>query len=436
MSTFICYSRANASFAVRLAKDLKSAGYDVWLDQLDIPTGARWDDEIEKALESCKTFMIIVSPESMQSQNVKDEIGYAIDSGKNILPLKIKSGDIPLRLRRFQDVDFTNQAYEKSLKEIKSILPKKEQVLTTIQIERRLAGIEAPPRLEEVGHPESTPVAQPEEPRAARPKPIDVPARRKSIPGGLWIGLVAIAGLVAAGIILSTLRTKETPAGTLPTAVPTITNPPTERPTAQLTADTTQVAFTQVTHSDFFTMKFAKVSDLNNWEQVVKGTGRASKIMISPANDGLIFNLNDPDLRAYYFYRPEVYEDVAIRLKAGNLGKTTFNIGLVCRRNENTWYEFRITGEGLWYLYKYDGRYLTLDNGGATAIKTGINTNEYEMLCVGNQISLSINGETVSTFSFKTSFYAQGQVGFSILSGPDVFPMNIKATELEISKPK
>ena len=436
MSTFICYSRANTNFAVRLAKDLKSAGYDVWLDQLDIPTGARWDDEIEKALETCTTFMVILSPESMQSQNVKDEIGYAIDAGKNILPLQIKSGDIPLRLRRFQYVDFSNQPYEKSLKEIKSILPKREQILSTIQIERRLAGIETPPKIEATGDPESTPVAQPEKPTVPRPKTIDVPAKRKSIPAGLWIGLVAIAGLGAAGIMLSTLRTKEAPATAVPAAVSTVENPPTEKPAAQPMADTAQVAFTQVTQSDVFTMKFAKTSDLNNWEQVVKGAGRASQITILPAKDGLIFNLNDPDLRAYYFYGPEVYEDIAIRLKAENLGKNTFNIGLVCRRNENTWYEFRITGEGLWYLYKYDGRYLALDNGGARTIKTGLSTNEYEMLCVGNQISLSINGETIATFSFKTSYYAQGQVGFSILSDPAVFPMTIKATEFEISKPK
>lgn len=37
MTTFISYSRVNSEFVVRLAKDLKAAGFDVWLDQLDIP---------------------------------------------------------------------------------------------------------------------------------------------------------------------------------------------------------------------------------------------------------------------------------------------------------------------------------------------------------------------------------------------------------------
>jgi hypothetical protein len=122
VSTFISYSRADSSFAVRLAKDLKSAGFDVWLDQLDIPTGARWDDEVEIALDLCKTFVIVLSPESLQSQNVKDEIGFAIDSGKEILPLRIKSGDIPFRLRRFQYVDFSKRSYQDGLKEVKGLL--------------------------------------------------------------------------------------------------------------------------------------------------------------------------------------------------------------------------------------------------------------------------------------------------------------------------
>jgi sulfatase modifying factor 1 len=122
VATFISYSRVNSDFALHLAKDLKAAGLDVWLDQLDIPTGARWDDEIQKALDQSAIFLIVLSPESIQSQNVKDEIGYAIDSGKHILPVVIKPCNIPFRLRRFQYVDFTNKSYNDSLAEIKHLL--------------------------------------------------------------------------------------------------------------------------------------------------------------------------------------------------------------------------------------------------------------------------------------------------------------------------
>ena len=70
--TFLSYSRANKDFAIRLARELKSEGFSVWLDQLDIPAGARWDREVEKALKECEIFMIILTPASINSENVKD----------------------------------------------------------------------------------------------------------------------------------------------------------------------------------------------------------------------------------------------------------------------------------------------------------------------------------------------------------------------------
>jgi len=35
--TFFSYSRADSEFVLKLATDLRNAGIDIWLDQLDIP---------------------------------------------------------------------------------------------------------------------------------------------------------------------------------------------------------------------------------------------------------------------------------------------------------------------------------------------------------------------------------------------------------------
>jgi hypothetical protein len=435
LSTFISYSRADSAFAVRLAKDLRSAGYDIWLDQLDIATGSRWDDEVEFALENCKTFMIILSPESLQSQNVKDEIGYAIDAGKEILPVKIKSGEIPFRLRRFQYVDFSQRPYADSLEEIKSILPKGHNSMSTMQIEKRLVGEELQSMVEELEAQKAGSVAQPDQPRASRMEAIDSPANKRPGAAGLLIALVAVVGLVAAGFLFSNLRVRESAPTAAPTMLPTIENPPTEKPTAKPTVDMSQVALTQGVPSESFVMKFSESTGLDDWEQVVKGTGRASKITVSPADDGLLFDLNDADLRAFYFYKPDVYEDVAIRWKAENVGKSNYIVGLVCRRSGDSWYEFRVTGDGLWSLQKYHSTYLTLDSGGAKNLNVGKGLNEYEMLCDGHVITLRINGETVTKFDFKTSYYTQGQVGFTIASRQDIFPIDIKSIQFEVSKP-
>jgi len=120
--TFLSYSRANKDFAIRLTKELKSEGFDVWLDILDIPAGSRWDREGEKALRESEIFMIILTPASVESENVLDEIGYAIDNGKHILPVLLESCDVPLRLRRFQYVDFSNKSFDEGIESAKQLL--------------------------------------------------------------------------------------------------------------------------------------------------------------------------------------------------------------------------------------------------------------------------------------------------------------------------
>ena len=120
--TFISYSRVNKEFALKLAKELRASKFAVWLDQLDIPAGARWDDELEKALHDCEIFLIILTPESIASQNVKDEIGFAIDYKKRILPVMLEECNIPLRLRRLQYVDFTKKKYKDGIESAKELL--------------------------------------------------------------------------------------------------------------------------------------------------------------------------------------------------------------------------------------------------------------------------------------------------------------------------
>jgi len=133
---YISYSREDKDFAVKLARDLKESGFAAWLDQLDIPPGARWDKEVEKALKDFSTFLVILTPASTSSQNVRDEIGYIIDNGKNVLPILLKQAEIPIRLRRFQYVDFTNKDYEAGFDEVVKVLNQGFNIQRTTQSPR------------------------------------------------------------------------------------------------------------------------------------------------------------------------------------------------------------------------------------------------------------------------------------------------------------
>ncbi len=105
--TFISYAREDAAFALKLAQALRAAGVEIWLDQLDIPAGVRWDRAVQDALETCARFLIILSPASIDSENVQDEIAVALDENKTIVPVLFRACKTPLRLRRLQHVDFT-----------------------------------------------------------------------------------------------------------------------------------------------------------------------------------------------------------------------------------------------------------------------------------------------------------------------------------------
>jgi hypothetical protein len=113
---FLSYSRTDEKFALRLAKDLRAAGVAMWIDQLDIRPSEHWDRAIERAVMSCRGLIVILSPRSVASDNVADEISYAIDSGKSVLPVKIEACTLPLRLTRKQVVDATEN-YDRALQQ-------------------------------------------------------------------------------------------------------------------------------------------------------------------------------------------------------------------------------------------------------------------------------------------------------------------------------
>ncbi|MCW3079027.1 TIR domain-containing protein [Segetibacter sp.] len=104
---FISYSRKDSEFVKRLAIDLKKAGEDVWLDQLDIAPGVPWDECIQKALNEAEGVLVILSGAFVKSPNVMDEVSYAISKGKRIYPLMVETCPIPFRLARLQYIDFT-----------------------------------------------------------------------------------------------------------------------------------------------------------------------------------------------------------------------------------------------------------------------------------------------------------------------------------------
>jgi len=112
---FICYSRKDEEFAEKLVNDLIAAGFEVWVDKRNILPGANWGDSIQDGLDSAETMLLVVTPESMTSKNVKVEWEYYFDSDKPIIPLLLKPTKRPFQINRLQYVDFVGASYEHGL---------------------------------------------------------------------------------------------------------------------------------------------------------------------------------------------------------------------------------------------------------------------------------------------------------------------------------
>jgi TIR domain len=104
---FLSYAREDAEFVLRLAKDLRVGGAGVWVDQLDITPGQRWDRAVEDALAKCLELVVILSPAAVESTNVMDEVSLALEDGKMVVPVLHRQCKIPFRLRRLQYVDLS-----------------------------------------------------------------------------------------------------------------------------------------------------------------------------------------------------------------------------------------------------------------------------------------------------------------------------------------
>jgi hypothetical protein len=127
-AAFFSYSREDSGFVLRVAGDLKTAGANVWLDQMDIVPGQRWDEAVERALADCPRMLVVLSPAAVHSTNVMDEVSFALEEGKTVVPILYRDCAIPFRLRRVQYIDLRFD-YSHGLAELLRILAAQHQDL-------------------------------------------------------------------------------------------------------------------------------------------------------------------------------------------------------------------------------------------------------------------------------------------------------------------
>lgn len=119
------YSRRDKEVMGRIVSFLRKEGVNVWVDNEKlIPGTPIWEEEIEKAIKAANVIIVVMSPDSKNSEWVRREISLADQYRKHILPVLVHGDDdssITLRLVTRQFVDM-RQDEEMGLKSLYSAL--------------------------------------------------------------------------------------------------------------------------------------------------------------------------------------------------------------------------------------------------------------------------------------------------------------------------
>lgn len=238
-----------------------------------------------------------------------------------------------------------------------------------------------------------------------------------------FLALAALVLLVGLACGTTTEVTSEPPAQPTQEPPPTLPPPPTATEAAPA----------------YFTEEFIS-SSLPYWSYFLT-SGDESKVTAKSGGDRLTIELQGTDIYFYLLYDPYIYTDVRIDARATNRGMNTNNISFICRYNGTDWYEISISNGGLYWFYygKWDksgvtASYGVMTNGGTDNIRTGKATNDYTVTCIGNKISLYVNGQLEGSYVDRDYDLREGQVGINV-SSLNVYPIIIDFDYVTISQP-
>jgi len=115
---FISYSRKDIDFARKLAGDLETAGYDVWWDITDLQGGDDWVRTIPNAIASSQFVIVVLTPNSIESEWVEKEYTQALTLRKKIIPIMLVPCSVPFALNTINFVNFAIGEYPDNFKRL------------------------------------------------------------------------------------------------------------------------------------------------------------------------------------------------------------------------------------------------------------------------------------------------------------------------------
>jgi hypothetical protein len=123
-TVFLSYAHTDSSIVRRVAEGLTAAGVRAWSPEVELKPGVDWLLELERELSIADFVVFFISPESVESPWVSQEMQIALhrklsgEGGAVVLPVLLRDADVPPLLRQFRWVDLRDGDIERGIGEL------------------------------------------------------------------------------------------------------------------------------------------------------------------------------------------------------------------------------------------------------------------------------------------------------------------------------
>jgi hypothetical protein len=87
---FTSYARKDKETVDAIVEKMSQAGIEIWIDREDIHVGDQWRKQIVKAIKTSPAFVLMLSPSSAESKNVRKEIDLSQGYERTMFPLMLQ----------------------------------------------------------------------------------------------------------------------------------------------------------------------------------------------------------------------------------------------------------------------------------------------------------------------------------------------------------
>ena len=114
---FLSHSSKDTDIANAVCHALEEKGVRCWIAPRDIPAGQKWAESIVQGISDCSIMILLVSDDSVLSQQVMNELEHAVSQNLKILPVRIEEVELTSEMSYFLSRTHWMDAFPKPIDE-------------------------------------------------------------------------------------------------------------------------------------------------------------------------------------------------------------------------------------------------------------------------------------------------------------------------------